>query len=212
MSVTDLVLLVVRMVESQQDIGDSSAGTIRFDRPLDQADVARMLGIGLSLLSMQGDVLDSMLRSAAEQPGGGRATAADLQNQKNVLKALLVSLWAAAIKVQTNAWLGLCLVPDLSFQEEDLIRSQTVFYQALLAALSEVVGGTLRGDLLPGERSPDLLDAAIEASGVARLGIDQEGATRSLAEGSRNARAVFILKVAVDMAVAAVNEVVQEMM
>ncbi len=195
LNVESMVGLVVRIVESQQD---STQSELSLDRPLDQSDLVRYFGVGLSLLSMELDVVE--------------AIAADSERDKQLarLESMLQALWGAVVKVQTDAWLQLSACPDLSSVEEEMMRSGTVLYGALFQSLLQVAQNNI-SDALMLHNSEDRLHSIIAHTGVDRLCFNRDGELQVIPEDKpRNERVVFVIKICVDLAVRAAQAAREE--
>ncbi len=204
-NVSELVGVVIHLILSQQDNFPSEQqqqqqqqGEIAPNHPLSAEEVVQIFGLGLSLLHMELEVVEAIARAANTPSSSGsanRAANVDLETQTNTLRGLLVSLWASLVTVQTDLWLQLSAIPNLSHPEEELLRDQCLLFKALVSVCGEVAQGNIKESLLP---SPDgeLLDAMVDVSGVALKQIDSQGNEVK----TRNERVVYILKVCVEMA------------
>eukprot|EP01034_Spumella_vulgaris_P021857 gene21857-27929_t len=188
-NVSDLVGLVTRIIHSQNsDPQHVQQQEIHFNSEVSHKEVVQCFGLGISLLHMQLEVVETLAR-AAPTPGSSskRAIDVDLAAQTDVLRNLLVSLWAALVTAQSEMWTDLSAIPNLSANEENLIREHCLLFKALVSVCDEVAQGNIKESLLPSVDG-ELLDAMVAVSGVAG------------SQDAPNKRVVYILKVCVEMA------------
>lgn len=179
MNVSDLVKLISRALRHH---GASATVAVPDElHPLRASDVSvlpRLFGIGLGLLSMQMDLLDSLIVAAAKEREGENDTAAaglslqsgrialsqleqqyaqhsqqgrlqQLRRQEESFAALLVDLWGSLIAANTLTWLELSCYPTLGAQEEVAVKTDCWLYGAIVGAVGEAASGNLRGELIP---------------------------------------------------------------
>jgi len=173
-NVSDLIKTVIAALRYN---GQCSVNITRSDsdhpmHPSDPASLAKCFGVGLSLLSMQLDVLDG-LSSAAEDAGMRTAGAeqthatanseldrelssnstqqqrtADLERQRHALSALITELWAALISANLAVWMDLSCNSSLGSVEENTMKTECWLYENLSMALSEAQSNNLRSELI----------------------------------------------------------------
>lgn len=177
--------------------------------------LVRCFGVALSLLSMQMDLLDALLKEVDEtapqseefglQSRGERQD--ELRRQMAALDGMATQLWGALIAANTAAWLELACYPALGAQEEEeVLRVECWLHDAVLCAVRDSTSGNLREELIPADSSEQtdaLLHKALEAAGIAHKRLNSEGEVESLPEGQTNQRIIHIVKICVGMALSA---------
>ena len=173
------------------------------------SDLVRCFGVALSLLSMQMDMLDALLRETeteaedeAEETGAN-GQRNELQKQQRAFSAMLTELWAALIAANTSVWLELCCYSDLGVQEEMVLRNECWLYAAVASAIDEAAASNLREELIPidtGDSSNTLLQKALSASGLCTKRLGSDGDIEELPSGQSNQRLIHIIKVCVGIA------------
>lgn len=180
----------------------------------DPSQLVRCFGVALSLLSMQMDLLDALLKEVDETAPQGeefglqtRAERQDeLRRQMAALDGMATQLWGALISANTAAWLELACYPALGAQEEEVLRGECWLHDAVLSAMRDSTSGNLREELIPADSSEQtdaLLHKALEASGIIYRRLNCEGEVESLPEGQNNQRIMHIVKICVGMALSA---------
>lgn len=177
----------------------------------DPSQLVRCFGVALSLLSMQMDLLDALLKeveeTAPQSEEFGQQSRSErreeLGRQMAALDGMSTQLWGALISANTAAWLELACVPALGAREEEVLRAECWLHEAVLSAARDAASGNLREELVPtgsSEKTDALLHKALEASGITHKRLNGEGEAEDLPEGQSNQRIVHIVKICVGMA------------
>lgn len=196
----------------------------------DASALPRLFGMGLGLLSMQMDLLDTLLvattAAAADNTDGGgesgtalrtplslmeqqhaqqsqQVRLAQLRKQEESFAALLVDLWGSLIAANLATWLELSCYPTLGAQEEQAFRTDCWLFAAVASALGEASSGNLRGELIPtaqGNEGESLLQMALTSSQITSKRLGADGEVENTPGGNVNQRVVHIIKVCVNMA------------
>lgn len=184
----------------------------------DPSQLVRCFGVALSLLSMQMDMLDALLKevdeTAPQSEEFGLQSRAErhdeLRRQMAALDTMATQLWGALISANSAAWLELACYPALGAQEEEVLRGECWLHDAVLSAARDSASGNLREELIPSDstdQTDTLLQRALEASGITHKRLNSEGEAEGLPEGQSNQRIVHIVKICVGMALnARVNQ------
>lgn len=171
----------------------------------------RCFSVALSLLSMQMDLLDTLLQglsSGASGPDVNQDVSeqrTEFLRQKASFADQLTELWAALLVANGELWLRLSAFPDLGAEQEEAMRSECWLFAAVASAVSDAAGGLLREELIPAEEERGnggraLLQSALDASGLCGKQLGADGEIEELAAGKVNQRLVHVIKVCVGMA------------
>lgn len=184
----------------------------------DPADLVRCFGMALGLLSMQMDLLDSLLGEVQASPAHpseqfGQPSQAErqgeLRRQLASFDDMVTQLWGALIAANTAAWLELACYPALGSQEEQVLRSECWLHAAVASAVGDAASGNLREELIPSdtsEKTGALLSKALQVSGLASKRLSNDGEVEEVPHGQSNQRLVHIIKICVGMALSAQHE------